>query len=158
MCDMCRVYIHRDIFCPHRRECKGPDSTELKKGEVQKLCAEIDRRYRATNSSTGCSVGGGEGSSPVVVDRVSRMLQQKQQLQGCEGVEPSVAHGEGRSDAAPAAAPTYRSTTAVSLDTQGKRGEERIRRSVAADFQAKEDEKVRARLAANAEDLLALLE
>ena len=46
MCDMCRVYVHRDIYCPHRRECKGPNSKELKKGECAKIAELIDAAER----------------------------------------------------------------------------------------------------------------
>jgi len=45
-CDMCRVYVHKDIFCPHRRECKGPHSTELKKKECEKISAVLDAAIR----------------------------------------------------------------------------------------------------------------
>lgn len=45
-CDMCHVYFHRDIFCPHRRECKGKDSQELKKDEVAVIADRLDEADR----------------------------------------------------------------------------------------------------------------
>jgi tricorn protease-like protein len=56
MCDMCQVYVHRDIYCNHRRACKGPDSQELKKGECNTLNEEIGKVARATYSSTGSTI------------------------------------------------------------------------------------------------------
>jgi hypothetical protein len=53
MCDLCRVYVHRDIYCNHRRECKGLDSKELKKGEVNALSEAIGRSCRATYLNGG---------------------------------------------------------------------------------------------------------
>lgn len=45
-CDMCGVYMHRDIFCDHRRDCHGRDSTMLKRGECAKLSEELSRETR----------------------------------------------------------------------------------------------------------------
>lgn len=56
MCDMCRVYVHRDIYCDHRRACKGPDSKELKKGECSAISEEIGKAARAAHISTGCTI------------------------------------------------------------------------------------------------------
>lgn len=46
MCDMCRVYVHRDIFCDHRRACKGPDCQELRKHEAEAIGRELDAEQR----------------------------------------------------------------------------------------------------------------
>ena len=46
-CDLCRTYFHKDIFCPHRRECKGPGSVELKKAEAEQLLRELNRNEDA---------------------------------------------------------------------------------------------------------------
>ncbi|AAZ12565.1 hypothetical protein, conserved [Trypanosoma brucei gambiense DAL972] len=45
-CDMCGVYLHKDIFCNHRRECKGPHSTELKKSECRQIEAALNEKSR----------------------------------------------------------------------------------------------------------------
>ncbi|KPI84511.1 hypothetical protein ABL78_6446 [Leptomonas seymouri] len=45
-CDMCGVYMHRDIFCDHRRDCHGRDSTMLKRGECAKLSEALGRETR----------------------------------------------------------------------------------------------------------------
>ncbi|ORC85262.1 uncharacterized protein TM35_000361220 [Trypanosoma theileri] len=45
-CDLCGVYFHRDIFCDHRRECKGLDSTELKKSECRQIEAALNEEMR----------------------------------------------------------------------------------------------------------------
>ena len=49
MCDMCQVYVHRDIFCSHRRECKGPNSQELRKAECEAIWGQIDKVLRPQN-------------------------------------------------------------------------------------------------------------
>jgi hypothetical protein len=70
MCDMCRVYVHRDIFCPHRRECKGPTSKELKKGECAKIASAIDaaERQRLVEEGTiGSGVTPSDTSCPLVL-------------------------------------------------------------------------------------------
>ena len=53
MCDMCRVYMHRDIFCDHRRQCKGPDSKELKKHESEAIGKVLDDEQRKQLLKTG---------------------------------------------------------------------------------------------------------
>ncbi|KEG05690.1 hypothetical protein DQ04_19261000 [Trypanosoma grayi] len=45
-CDMCGVYLHKDIFCNHRRECKGLDSKELKKGQCRQIEAALNDEMR----------------------------------------------------------------------------------------------------------------
>lgn len=46
-CDVCGVYLHQDIFCDHRRECKGLGSTELKKSECRKIQELLGKDTRA---------------------------------------------------------------------------------------------------------------
>ncbi|AYU76072.1 conserved hypothetical protein [Leishmania infantum JPCM5] len=45
-CDMCGVYMHRDIFCDHRRDCHGLGSTQLKRGECQRIAEALGRETR----------------------------------------------------------------------------------------------------------------
>lgn len=45
-CDMCGVYMHRDIFCDHRRDCHGRDSVVLKRGECARLSDALGRETR----------------------------------------------------------------------------------------------------------------
>lgn len=68
MCDMCRVYVHRDIYCNHRRECKGLDSKELKKGEVNALSEAIGKTCRATHLN---------GATAVPLQRVEKIGESK---------------------------------------------------------------------------------
>eukprot|EP00760_Papus_ankaliazontas_P019231 PhM_4_TR17966/c0_g1_i1/m.76689 len=43
-CDLCFKYLHKDIFCDHRRQCKGLDSTELKPKEVRSKLDSINEK------------------------------------------------------------------------------------------------------------------
>lgn len=45
-CDMCGTYFHKEIFCPHRRECKGKDCKEIRKAEAQLINDTIDKQER----------------------------------------------------------------------------------------------------------------
>ena len=51
-CDMCGTYLHMDIFCDHRRACKGKDSKELKKAEAHAISDSIDRASREERART----------------------------------------------------------------------------------------------------------
>jgi hypothetical protein len=46
-CDMCGTYFHKEIFCPHRRECRGKDSKELKKAEAEQILKQLDKEEDA---------------------------------------------------------------------------------------------------------------
>ncbi|KAH9586637.1 hypothetical protein LSM04_003088 [Trypanosoma melophagium] len=52
-CDMCGVYFHKDIFCDHRRECKGLDSKELKKSECRQIEAALNEEMRRRLGAEG---------------------------------------------------------------------------------------------------------
>ena len=52
-CDMCGTYFHKDIYCDHRRQCKGKDSQELKKGEVAAIAGAIDETEREREKILG---------------------------------------------------------------------------------------------------------
>jgi NAD-dependent SIR2 family protein deacetylase len=54
-CDMCQTYFHKDIFCPHRRECKGKDSKELKKGEAEAILKQLDKEEDCRLNGGGIS-------------------------------------------------------------------------------------------------------
>ncbi|RNF04706.1 hypothetical protein TraAM80_05040 [Trypanosoma rangeli] len=57
-CDMCGVYLHKDIFCDHRRECKGLDSTEMKKSQCRQIELALDeetRRRLASRAADGAT-------------------------------------------------------------------------------------------------------
>lgn len=45
-CDMCGIYMHRDIYCDHRRDCHGRDSAILKRGECARLTEALGRETR----------------------------------------------------------------------------------------------------------------
>lgn len=45
-CDLCRKYFHKDIFCPHRRACKGPDSQEMDTKDALALGRNFDVAQR----------------------------------------------------------------------------------------------------------------
>lgn len=72
MCDMCLTYVHRDIYCPHRRECKGKDSKELKKDEVAAIRRDIEngshnyQQQQNLNNIGGCAARKSRFSAPVV--------------------------------------------------------------------------------------------
>eukprot|EP01065_Artemidia_motanka_P019183 TRINITY_DN2273_c5_g1_i1.p1 TRINITY_DN2273_c5_g1~~TRINITY_DN2273_c5_g1_i1.p1 ORF type:complete len:159 (+),score=54.71 TRINITY_DN2273_c5_g1_i1:60-479(+) len=46
-CDMCGTYFHGNIFCSHRRQCKGPNSQEMKKELVAEVQGQLDKEERA---------------------------------------------------------------------------------------------------------------
>ena len=60
-CDMCGTYFHMDIFCPHRRQCKGRDSKELKKPEADAIADALDRQSREDRATR---VKDGAAASP----------------------------------------------------------------------------------------------
>lgn len=41
-CDQCNTFFFKDIYCDHRRQCKGHDNPELKKKEVEQIASQID--------------------------------------------------------------------------------------------------------------------
>ena len=41
-CDMCATYMHKEIYCDHRRGCKGKDSKELTKQQVAAVQKVLD--------------------------------------------------------------------------------------------------------------------
>ncbi|KAJ9461341.1 hypothetical protein DIPPA_21212 [Diplonema papillatum] len=45
-CDMCGVYFHMNIFCSHRRQCKGLDSQEMKKELIAEVWSDLDKKQR----------------------------------------------------------------------------------------------------------------
>lgn len=45
-CDVCGVYLHKDIFCDHRRDCKGLNSQELKRSECRALQEDLSAETR----------------------------------------------------------------------------------------------------------------
>ncbi|EPY39111.1 hypothetical protein AGDE_04818 [Angomonas deanei] len=45
-CDMCAKYLHKDIFCDHRRDCKGLHSTELKRAECKRIEEALGKETR----------------------------------------------------------------------------------------------------------------
>ena len=45
-CDMCGVYFHMNIFCSHRRQCKGLDSQEMKKELIAEVQGGLDKDGR----------------------------------------------------------------------------------------------------------------
>ncbi|RNE95124.1 uncharacterized protein Tco025E_10169 [Trypanosoma conorhini] len=69
-CDMCGVYLHKDIFCDHRRECKGLDSTELKKSECRQIEMELDQETRRRLASRAV-----DGATLVPVELAERQQQ-----------------------------------------------------------------------------------
>jgi hypothetical protein len=52
-CDMCGVYMHKDLFCDHRRACKGRDSVELTKKQAEKVADVLDSSEHKALASTG---------------------------------------------------------------------------------------------------------
>lgn len=75
-CDLCNTYFHKDIFCPHRRECKGAGSVELKKNEAAALLQQLNKLEdadRRAELNAAARAGGGENAGePNQVLLVSR--------------------------------------------------------------------------------------
>eukprot|EP01059_Diplonema_ambulator_P007009 TRINITY_DN16559_c0_g1_i1.p1 TRINITY_DN16559_c0_g1~~TRINITY_DN16559_c0_g1_i1.p1 ORF type:complete len:132 (+),score=45.41 TRINITY_DN16559_c0_g1_i1:52-447(+) len=53
-CDMCGTYFHMNIFCSHRRQCKGLDSQEMKKELIAEVQGELDKGERERLAKLGC--------------------------------------------------------------------------------------------------------
>ena len=45
-CDMCGIYLHMNIFCSHRRQCKGLNSKEMKKELIAEVQQDLDKAGR----------------------------------------------------------------------------------------------------------------
>ncbi|EPY30888.1 hypothetical protein STCU_03815 [Strigomonas culicis] len=118
-CDVCGVYLHKDIFCDHRRECKGLHSTELKKQECQAIGADLSLETRR---------------------RVAALQQQRQEEGAavCSSAPAPVATG---ATAGAAAVPLRRSIA----ETE-KQQDARVRREVANAYQRKLDAEFEAKL------------
>lgn len=52
-CDLCLTYFHRDIFCDHRRHCKGAGSTELNAKQADQIAASLDSCEAKRRAATG---------------------------------------------------------------------------------------------------------
>lgn len=52
-CDQCSIYFFKDIYCDHRRQCKGLDNPELKKKEVAAIASRIDAADRCRLIAAG---------------------------------------------------------------------------------------------------------
>lgn len=138
-CDVCGVYLHREIFCNHRRDCKGLGSTELKKGECRALSAMVDLQTRRLVAASGGGSGGCE--TAVVVASSSS--------------SPSTPHASSSStssDGAGAATTTTPTTTPTTTATSAahmnvllstadleRRAEAAVRRRVADAYQAERE-------------------
>lgn len=70
-CDLCGVYLHKDIFCDHRRDCKGPNSVELKKSECKALERQVDLETRRLIAAREASAVGGSSSSSGAADALA---------------------------------------------------------------------------------------
>ena len=76
-CDLCHTYFHKDIFCPHRRECKGAGSQELKKSEAEKLRVELDKE----EDSRGCTTKSTTTLQRAQLEQLSKAQDMKQRTQ-----------------------------------------------------------------------------
>lgn len=63
-CDMCGVYMHRDIFCDHRRDCHGRDSAILKRAECAKLTETLSRETRELLLARESEAGATRAANP----------------------------------------------------------------------------------------------
>ncbi|CCW71221.1 unnamed protein product [Phytomonas sp. Hart1] len=68
-CELCGVYLYKDIFCDHRRECKGLNSTELKKSECHILQKELDHDTQQLVTSVTSGLGFSTTDSPGMMHR-----------------------------------------------------------------------------------------
>lgn len=154
-CDMCGVYLHKDIFCDHRRECHGFGSTTLKRSECRQLEAELSLETRklvmlkdaATalrsekyctklvgQSSTSCSTSLDPGYVAGPVTEGSREIQNA----GQRIFNTAEVGIEGNQQCAL----SIRSTPQLSTDAVEKRQEAKRRRAVADQYQGVLDAKM----------------
>ncbi|KAK7201490.1 hypothetical protein NESM_000212400 [Novymonas esmeraldas] len=164
-CDMCGVYMHRDIFCDHRRDCHGLGSTQLKRGECRQLADALGRDTREVllgrrGLHTGTNVARAASSND------KRPLGECATAErGEDGAQPAAAAASphvpapsalsssssspmlGAAAAAATSSPSAAALSAVvSTEARERRQEARTRRAVADRYQAALDAKVRALL------------
>ena len=83
-CDMCLTYFHKDIFCPHRRECKGANSQEMKKSEAEKLRIELDKQEDSRTSPDSSSSSSSKDKNSIhrsQLEQLSKAQDMKQRTQ-----------------------------------------------------------------------------
>lgn len=119
-CDVCGVYLHKDIFCNHRRDCKGLNSQELKKSECRALEAELSEETRRLIAAREAQKGQMEGETTTTTNSVSITST------GAARTPPP---------AAEAAVKVH-----LSVDEVDRRREARVRRQVAEEFDVKQDQ------------------
>lgn len=137
-CDMCGVYMHRDIFCDHRRDCHGLGSTQLKRGECQQLAEALgrDTRELLLSKQSGSNARATSGDTTALSSSPASPA-------GAAGAAPCAgAGGEGEAAAA-GCAPI---TAMVSTEAREKRLEAQTRRAVSDRYQATLDAKISALL------------
>lgn len=132
-CDLCSIYFHKDIFCDHRRDCKGLNSQEFKKSECRKWEAQLSentRRLLEEQDAKVCSSG------------IS--------LSSQDTAQPSDSVGKCSSSSTSNAEKGSISTLPIPLDARitkhlpinklEMRRNERIRRKLADEYEAAKDE------------------
>ena len=79
-CDMCGTYMHKEIFCDHRRNCKGKDSVELTKKQAaavaQLLEADERKKLQGTVTSDAARIGV-EKTEKMQLNRTRRQLHEQ---------------------------------------------------------------------------------
>eukprot|EP00796_Vickermania_ingenoplastis_P001175 gene1175-692_t len=125
-CDVCGVFLHKDIFCDHRRDCKGLNSQELRRSECRLLEAKLSeetRRLIAKRDAGSATMTG----------------QEKAQASSSSSPSPALAATAPPPVTTPSPADDGAVKIHVSVDTMEKRREGRVRRRVVEEYEAKCD-------------------
>lgn len=139
-CDMCQTYMHRDIYCNHRRECKGKDSQEIKKADVLRISRDLDdetrlRSKQVAAGGTSADICGADPSAPVsrfaaapkaILTTTNLDKAQRQQglrvLRGLESTSVATAMARvGPADAAPSSSSCSGAASAAAGTADGKK-------------------------------------
>lgn len=132
-CDLCGVYLHKDIFCDHRRDCKGLHSTELKKSECKVLEEQVGLETRRLIAARdGVALGG--RTVPLGNCEAASFAGARQ--------SPPQDSGEAEEAGAAAASPatTYASGILLSTAQLEKRSKDQVRRRVADEYHVQKEQ------------------
>ncbi|GET85903.1 hypothetical protein conserved [Leishmania tarentolae] len=161
-CDMCGVYMHRDIFCDHRRDCYGLGSTQLKRSECQRMAEALGRETRelllrkdgvgtrVASSSQGGTYAQTCAAPPTTVT-IRELKDLEAHAESSRDVEGAVAASCGQAQLSSSVSSVRAGggipiTATLSTTALEKRQEARTRRAVSDRYQASVDAKISALL------------
>lgn len=136
-CDLCNIYLHKDIFCDHRRDCKGLNSQEFKKSECRRWEAELSENTRRLLEERD-----GKRNNPAVAS-VKECKEQKGSV-GAEKDDPSLfvastRKSSGVSGVPRASPPSCAIKRHLPVEKIEVRRNERIRRMLVDEYEAAKD-------------------